>query len=285
MAKDYYAVLGLDRDTTTEEIKAAYRAAVKECHPDVAGDAPELTRRFQELTEAYKVLIDPYLRKRHDQDLPMKSYPLRRPTAERVLKEVTDVIILRSDRIGPFVRALQMAKPLALEEDLLVLGFDGPNYREGAHLNISANRHALLNALKLVMGREFEFRYIQGDSSEDWERQKQADAKLAAKTRSAAPGAAPAAAETRPEGDWEELIARLHRAYDELPRRTLPQSRAALLLQAIVWINETEQKALLEGLPEDAQARGLARAIERLATLVDLPPTIVAVEVAKQKAA
>jgi hypothetical protein len=135
------------------------------------------------------------------------------------------------------------------------------------------------------MGREFEFRYIQGDSPEDWERQKQADAKLAARTRPAAPDAAPAAAEARPEGAWEALIARLHRAYDELPRRTLPQSRAALLLQAIAWINETEQKALLGGLPEDAQARGLARAIERLATLVDLPPTIVAVEVAKQKAA
>mgnify|MGYP000405311885 CR=1 FL=1 len=115
MTKDYYAVLNLDRDATSEEIKAAYREEVKGSHPDVAGNDPEKTARFQEVTEAYKVLIDPYKRKMHDQELPMKSYPLRRPTPERVWHEAAEVILLRSDRVTQFHHALQDAIPIALE--------------------------------------------------------------------------------------------------------------------------------------------------------------------------
>ncbi|MFD1587412.1 DnaJ domain-containing protein [Halorientalis brevis] len=65
MSETYYEVLGVDDDATTEEIESAYRAKVKETHPDVS-DAPDAEARFKRITRAKEVLTDPDLRARYD---------------------------------------------------------------------------------------------------------------------------------------------------------------------------------------------------------------------------
>ena len=58
LSTDYYAVLGVPRDATAEQIKKAYRKLAMKYHPDVA-DTPDAAERFKQIGEAYDVLSDP----------------------------------------------------------------------------------------------------------------------------------------------------------------------------------------------------------------------------------
>jgi molecular chaperone DnaJ len=65
LAKDHYAILGVRKDATPEEIKRAYRRLARQLHPDVNPDA-ETQERFKEVTSAYEVLSDPNKRQMYD---------------------------------------------------------------------------------------------------------------------------------------------------------------------------------------------------------------------------
>jgi len=63
--KDYYQILGVSRDATPEQVRAAYRALARKHHPDV-NKAPDAARRFAEIQEAHEVLSDADKRRRYD---------------------------------------------------------------------------------------------------------------------------------------------------------------------------------------------------------------------------
>lgn len=65
MAESYYAVLGVSEDASTDEIKRAYRARLKETHPDVS-DSEDASERTKRLLEAKGVLTDESERQRYD---------------------------------------------------------------------------------------------------------------------------------------------------------------------------------------------------------------------------
>ena len=64
--KDYYNIMGLERDASQDEIKRAYRKLARKYHPDVSKEA-DAEARFKELGEANAVLKDPEKRAAYDQ--------------------------------------------------------------------------------------------------------------------------------------------------------------------------------------------------------------------------
>lgn len=64
--KDYYKILGVDRNASQDDIKKAYRKLARKYHPDVSKD-PQAETRIKEVNEAYEALGDPEKRKAYDQ--------------------------------------------------------------------------------------------------------------------------------------------------------------------------------------------------------------------------
>ena len=64
--KDYYKIIGVDKNASQDEIKKAYRKLAMKYHPDRNQDNKKAEEKFKQITEANEVLSDPEKRKKYD---------------------------------------------------------------------------------------------------------------------------------------------------------------------------------------------------------------------------
>jgi len=199
-------------------------------------------------------------------------------------RRATDVVFERSDRFGPLNQSMRAALPIALEGNTLIVGLSGAHQYLAGHLQTPANRHRVTEVLRELSGKPLELRLIEGTTLEDWEAVRKGEESQRAKAH----GGAPAAARTAPArapgpvpesaGPWEEWNQRVHFAWQSWPHHTLPIPRAQFVRHVLPWLVEAEARAAAKGDQEDAIQRGLTRALERLAGMLDIPIGALALE-------
>lgn len=64
--KTHYDTLGIDKSSSQEEVKKAFKKLSRQYHPDLNPDNPEAEEKFKEINAAYQVLSDEYERKNYD---------------------------------------------------------------------------------------------------------------------------------------------------------------------------------------------------------------------------
>jgi curved DNA-binding protein len=95
---DYYAVLGLDRRCTLEQIRTAYRLLAKRHHPDLNPGSADALTMLQAVNAAYEVLSDPARRKAYDEESASDDAPSAKPAPRgRVLRNIAQDALLRID--------------------------------------------------------------------------------------------------------------------------------------------------------------------------------------------
>ena len=94
--KDFYHVLGIERNASQEEIKKAYRKLALKYHPDRNPGNKDAEEQFKEAAEAYEVLSDPSKRQRYDQ----YGHEGMRGTDFRPFTDVNDIFSTFSDIFG-----------------------------------------------------------------------------------------------------------------------------------------------------------------------------------------
>jgi molecular chaperone DnaJ len=66
MSKDYYNILGIDKNASDDQVKKAYRKMAMKYHPDKNGGDTEAESKFKEVAEAYDVLSNPDKKSNYD---------------------------------------------------------------------------------------------------------------------------------------------------------------------------------------------------------------------------
>lgn len=171
-------------------------------------------------------------------------------------------------------QALEAVKPIAVEEGSLIVGLPPALIHYSSYISSSENRHKLQTIMHEITGGEIKLRLIEGTEMADWElvKKREAIAQAAADARQAKIGK-----ELALEASWDALGDTVYQMYLRMPLKQLPHNRAKYLMEVIPVISK-EMDRLMSGpdAEHERNQRGLARILDRVGTLADVPGTVVA---------
>jgi curved DNA-binding protein len=104
MSEDYYKILGVEKNASTEDIKKSYRKLALKWHPDKNPNNKPAEEKFKKISEAYAVLSDPEKRKNYDMFGSAEQFR-QRYSQEDIFRNFDLDDILKSFGFGGFKRA------------------------------------------------------------------------------------------------------------------------------------------------------------------------------------
>lgn len=177
-------------------------------------------------------------------------------------------------------RALEIGHGVTVEGDEFIVGFPPAEAPMGGYLTSSEHRTIIEKALTQLVGKPVRLKIIEGTTLADFDIHKKREA-LAEQSRLAAQQRKhiERAAETA----WETVMEQCSRKYANTPFRQLPQIRAQYLFEAVQILSEAMDRIHPDGKIDEIGHRAMARAIEKVASLSDVPGAMVAIELMKAR--
>ena len=205
------------------------------------------------------------------------------PNLQGLWKRINEVL-----RKGEINRSLwesaDIAKPLTLDGNNVVLGFKPADMKHAGYLTTPANRAQIVSVLRQLTNRNLNLEVIEGQTAEDWERYK-------VRTFGTPDEIAQQAAYRQAHGialeAWEELNQALHKYYqDNMGIRRFPDQMARTLITLLPPVADAEDKArAADPTADQVHTTHLNKSFERLAVYCDMPATVVALEYMRYRSA
>lgn len=177
-------------------------------------------------------------------------------------------------------KALEAGTPVVIEEGQFVVGFEPGAYHMSGHLTISEHRNAIEKAIKEFSGMSLNLRVIEGDSAQDWNSVKEKEQRVQVLKDERYQKGQDAAAVMKA---WENLFEHVGRRYASMQLRGLPQMRAKYIVEMLKRISDAIDE-LMPAQPDELSERSLGRVIERVATMVEAPASMIALELMRYRA-
>ena len=169
--------------------------------------------------------------------------------------------------------ALNAVRPIALEEDQIVIGIPQTDGELAGHLRLQQTKRIMEMAVSQIVGKPFLVRLIDGTTDADYELAKRRDVE---RRRLQEAEMTKMRAELVAKSSWETVYEQLSRRYAAVTNKSLPQNRARFFEEAVELIAQARRD---QGNFDDLGERNFARCLERLAQYSEVPSTIVGVQV------
>jgi hypothetical protein len=165
--------------------------------------------------------------------------------------------------------ALNLAKPITLENGTLVLGLPHSEMELAGHLRMPMTKRLIEVTIGGMLKEPVTCRVIDGTEQADWEVEKRRDAE---KARLARQSMDKLRQEMTARSSWETIYEQLSRKFAAVSNKSLPQNKARFFDDALALIADARRDQTTW---DDMQERNFARCIERLAQYAEIPSTIV----------
>jgi DNA-binding cell septation regulator SpoVG len=175
--------------------------------------------------------------------------------------------------------AMEAVTPITMEGDHFVVGLESRKYPLSSHLMATQVHNTIENILRSAAGRPIRFEVVEGTTLDDWH--------VVRERRNRAHSAVVAMAEQQAETHHFEdvlnqIVSELRQRITASRDRILPQVRARLLFEVVPSLADAEDMLFPD--PESHEARrSMARAIDRVASFLEVTPVMLALEVERHR--
>lgn len=196
-----------------------------------------------------------------------------------VWREVRKRVFIKLPFSMGIADALEAVIPIVLEDNTFVVGFEPRDFPLSSHLMADQVHNTIENILRQAAGRPIRFELMEGTTLDDW--------RTVRERRAKAQEAVMAMAEQQAEAHHFEdvlnqIVSEIRQRVTASRDRILPQVRAQLILDVVPSLADAEDMLFADPDSHDAR-RVMARALDRVASFLEVTPVMLALEVERHR--